>query len=84
MEAKGAVDMPTPSPKPAHNESTAVYEKDGDWFIGYCPEVPGANGQGRSLDECRESLREAIALIFEDRRLAKKICRGLSAPVIGE
>ncbi|HEX9733393.1 MAG TPA: type II toxin-antitoxin system HicB family antitoxin [Thermoanaerobaculia bacterium] len=52
--------------------------------MGYCPEVPGANGQGRSLDECRESLREAIALIFEDRRLAKKICRGLSAPVIGE
>ena len=61
--------MPTPSPpKPAHNEFTAVFERDGDWFIGYCPEVPGANGQGTSLDECRESLREAIALILEDRR----------------
>lgn len=50
------------------NEFTAVYEQDGDWYIGYCPEVPGANGQGRTLDECRESLREAIALMLEDRR----------------
>jgi predicted RNase H-like HicB family nuclease len=50
------------------NEFTAVYEEDGDWFIGYCPEVPGANGQGRSIEECRESLRGAIQLILEDRR----------------
>ncbi len=50
------------------NEFTAVYEKDGDWFIGYCPEVQGANGQGKTLDECRESLIEAIRLILEDRR----------------
>ncbi len=50
------------------NEFTAIFEQDGDWFIGYCPEVAGANGQGRTLDECRESLREAIALILEDRR----------------
>jgi predicted RNase H-like HicB family nuclease len=51
-----------------HNEFTAVFEKDGDWFIGYCPEIPGANGQGRTLEECRDSLREAIALILHDRR----------------
>lgn len=51
-----------------HNEFTAVFEQDGDWYVGYCPEIPGANGQGRSLDECRESLREAIALVLEDRR----------------
>jgi len=50
------------------NEFTAVYEKDGDWYIGYCPEVPGANGQGRTKEECRESLAEAIRLILEDRR----------------
>ncbi len=50
------------------NEITAVYEKDGDWYIGYCPEVPGANGQGRTKEECRESLAEAIRLILEDRR----------------
>ena len=27
-----------------HNEFTAIIEKDGDWFIAYCPEIPGANG----------------------------------------
>ena len=51
-----------------HNEFTAVIERDGDWFIAYSPEIPGANGQGRSKAEALESLREAIALILEDRR----------------
>ena len=50
------------------NEFTAIIEKDGEWFIGYCAEVPGANGQGRTVDECRSNLAEAIALILEDRR----------------
>tara|TARA_B100000315_G_C14560149_1_gene580097 strand:- start:151 stop:324 length:174 start_codon:yes stop_codon:yes gene_type:complete len=51
-----------------HNEFTAVIEKEGDWFIAYCPEIPGANGQGRTKAECRKSLSEAISLILEDRR----------------
>lgn len=46
---------------------TAVYEKGDKYFIGYCLEVPGANGQGRTIDECRTSLREAIKLILQDR-----------------
>jgi predicted RNase H-like HicB family nuclease len=51
-----------------HNEFTAVFERDGDWVIAFCPEIPGANGQGRTKDEARESLAQAIALILEDRR----------------
>ena len=51
-----------------HNEFTAVFERDDDWVIGYCPVIPGANGQGRTKDEARESLRQSIALILEDRR----------------
>jgi predicted RNase H-like HicB family nuclease len=51
-----------------HNEFTAVYERDGEWFIAYCPEVPGANGQGSTKEEARRSLADAIALILEDRR----------------
>jgi predicted RNase H-like HicB family nuclease len=51
-----------------HNEFTAVIETDGDWYIAYCPEVPGANGQGRTKDEARQSLVESIALVLEDRR----------------
>ena len=51
-----------------HNEFTAVFERDGDWVIAYCPEIPGANGQGRTKDEARDGLAAAIALILEDRR----------------
>lgn len=51
-----------------HNEFTAIFERDGDWFFAYCPEIPGANGQGHTKDEARESLAKAIELILEDRR----------------
>lgn len=50
------------------NEFTAVIEKDRDWYIAFCPEVPGANGQGRTTEEARANLGEAIALILADRR----------------
>jgi predicted RNase H-like HicB family nuclease len=50
------------------NEFTAVLERDEDWYVAYCPEIPGANGQGKSKDEALDSLSKAIALILEDRR----------------
>jgi predicted RNase H-like HicB family nuclease len=50
------------------NEFTAVFEHDNGWYIAYCPEIPGANGQGRTKEEARQSLAEAIALILQDRR----------------
>jgi len=50
-----------------HNEFTAIVERDGEWFIAYCPEIPGANGQGKTKQECLASLAEAIELILEDR-----------------
>ncbi len=50
------------------NEFTAIIERDGDWFVGWSPEIPGANGQGQSVEECRANLGEAIRLILEDRR----------------
>jgi predicted RNase H-like HicB family nuclease len=51
------------------NEFTSVLERDGDWYIAYSPEMPGANGQGRTEADALDSLREAIALILEDRRV---------------
>jgi hypothetical protein len=27
------------------NEFTAIIESDGKWYVAYCAEVPGANGQ---------------------------------------
>ncbi|NLX90197.1 MAG: type II toxin-antitoxin system HicB family antitoxin [Firmicutes bacterium] len=50
-------------------EFTAIIEaapEGGYWAI--CPEVPGANGQGESIEEAKNNLRDAIKLIFEDRR----------------
>jgi predicted RNase H-like HicB family nuclease len=50
------------------NEFTAIFERDGEWYLAYCPEIPGANGQGKTKEEARASLASAIALILEDRR----------------
>ena len=65
-----------------HNEFTAIVEKDGDWYIAYCPEVPGANGQGKTIEECKANLSAAILLILEDRR--EDAMRGLPEDAIRE
>ncbi len=51
-----------------HNEFTAIVERDGRWFVAYCPEVPGANGQGKTKAACLRNLANAIQMILEDRR----------------
>lgn len=50
-------------------EFTAVIEHAarGDYWA-YRPEIPGANGQGETVEECRENLRDSVALILQDRR----------------
>lgn len=64
------------------NEFTAIVERDGVWFIAYCAEVPGANGQGGTKAEALDSLRDAIALILKDRR--EDGLRGLPPDAIRE
>lgn len=64
------------------NEFTAVFERDGEWHIAYCPEIPGANGQGRTKAEARRSLADAIALILDDRR--RQGLRGLPRDAVRE
>jgi len=56
---------------------TAVFEQDGDWWIGYIEEIPGVNAQGRTIDEARENLKEAVKLIVEaNRELARRETAG--------
>ena len=56
---------------------TAVYEEDGDWWIAYVEELPGANTQGRTLEEARENLKEAVALVIQsNRELARQESQG--------
>jgi predicted RNase H-like HicB family nuclease len=59
------------------NEFTALVERDGRWYIAYCPEIPGANGQGKTKAAALKSLASAINLILEDRR--KDGLRGVPA-----
>jgi len=50
-----------------------VFEKVDDWWIGYIEELPGANTQGKTLDETRENLKDAVQLIIEaNRELARR------------
>lgn len=57
---------------------TAEIHRDGEWFVGFCAEVPEANGQGKTPEECIQSLKEAILLLMEDRRedAARKLFKG--------
>jgi hypothetical protein len=38
--------LPAQRKSDIRNEFTAIIEKDGEWFIDYCPEIPGAGGPG--------------------------------------
>ena len=47
-------------------EYTAIIEQTSDgWYIAQCEQVPGALTQGRTLEEVRENLKEAIFLVLE-------------------
>jgi predicted RNase H-like HicB family nuclease len=64
------------------NEFTAIIEREDEWFIAYCPEVPGANGHGHTKEEARAGLAEAVSLILEERRRTGR--RGASANAVYE
>ena len=65
-----------------HNEFTAIIERDGDWYIAYCAEIPGANGQGKTKKACLKNLSEAIELILEDQR--QDCLRGIPSNAVSE
>ncbi len=47
---------------------TAVFKKVPEGYIGFVDELPGANTQGRTLEEARANLEEAITLVLEANR----------------
>lgn len=52
---------------------TAVFRKTGDWWAAYVEELPGVNTQGATLEEARQNLREALAMVIEaNRELARR------------
>ena len=55
----------------------AVYLKVPEGYIGFVEELPGANTQGETLEEARENLKEAVALVIEaNRSLAEEAAQG--------
>ena len=44
---------------------TAIFRQEGDWWAAWVVELPGAHSQGRTLEEARENLREAVQLVLE-------------------
>ena len=67
--------------KAMKGELTAIIEKapeGGYWAI--CPEIPGANGQGETIEDAKENLKAAVILILEDR--LEDVRRGLPEDTI--
>jgi predicted RNase H-like HicB family nuclease len=52
---------------PASGPFTAilVFNPDGGWWTATCAEFPAAITRGRTEDEARENLKDAISLILE-------------------
>ena len=47
---------------------TAVFIPVAEGYVASVEEFPGANTQGKTLDEARENLREAVQLILATNR----------------
>jgi predicted RNase H-like HicB family nuclease len=59
---------------------TAVYMKVPEGYVAFIEELPGANTQGATLDEARENLNEAVALVLDaNRAMAEQSLEGVSA-----
>lgn len=59
------------------NQYTGVFEHVGEWWVGHVEELPGCNIQEHSLEEARESLKEAAQLIVSaNRELARREAEG--------
>jgi predicted RNase H-like HicB family nuclease len=61
---------------------TIIKAETNGWFVGWVEEIPGAISQGRSLEECRENLRDSLSLIVESHRDEARV--GLDSTCIQE
>jgi predicted RNase H-like HicB family nuclease len=58
-------------------------ERDEKWFIGHCPEVPGANGQGRTLLACTRNLAQAVAMVMDEENPPQQSSTTVSVSIDG-
>ena len=50
------------------NQYSAVVVHEGKWFMAICPEVPEANGQGKTREACLQDLAAAIETVLDYKR----------------
>ncbi len=61
----------------AVNSARAIFMKVPEGYVAFIEELPGANTQGDTLDEARENLKEAVALVMDaNRMLAEEAIEG--------
>lgn len=53
----------------SYMQCTAVYQKHGDWYLGWVEEIPGVNTQGETLKDAKENLKEALEMVLEVNKL---------------
>src|SRR5215217_1905899 len=63
---------------------TAVYQQAGEWWAAWVEELPGANTQGRTLEEARENLREAAQLMLEEGEVPEEAHEPLAPGALRE
>lgn len=51
---------------------TAIYKKSGKWYLGWIEEIPGVNTQGKTLEETKRNLKEALLLVLEANQIINK------------
>ena len=50
------------------NYTVAIKEVEDGWYMGQCEQIPGAITQGRTIEEVKENIKDAITLILEDQQ----------------
>lgn len=58
---------------------TSVINKEGKWYVARCAEL-GVASQGKTIDEAKKNLKEAVELYLEDAPKTFKFPK--SAPLI--
>src|SRR5688500_11474251 len=53
---------------------TIIKPEPNGWLVGWVEEIPGTISQGRSLDECRQNLRDSLELVLETHRDEARLC----------
>jgi predicted RNase H-like HicB family nuclease len=58
---------------------TAVFMKVPEGHVAFIEELPGANTQGETLEQARENLHEAVAMVLDaNREMSEQSIAGAS------